>query len=106
MVLLLRHQEVNKEFRESHLLQRAGSLLDACWRPPPSASPHRQLQNGTHAPSSRQDLFCNPKFRFGVPSAKYLQFDGPGGQSTAEGMTNPFPHDYSFEKAGESIFVV
>ena len=69
---------------ETAMLQRAGSLQDSCWRPPPSALPHRPLQNGTHAPSNRQDVFCNPKFRFGVPSPKHLQFEGPGGHSTAE----------------------
>ena len=72
----------------SHLLvlQKAGSLTDPCWRPPPQKpQPAPPTENGVHLLGHTEDLFCNPKFRFGIPSAKFLLFDGPGGSSTAKG---------------------
>ena len=65
-------------------VQKAGSLDDPCWRAPPTSSPARPTENGVHLASHQNDLFCNPNFCFGVPSAKFLEFDGPGGQAMAQ----------------------
>lgn len=88
------------------LMQLAGKLDDPNWRPPPAGvSPQgvllprtllqRPLENGHHSPQDATDPFCNPRFCFGVPSARFLEFEGPGGKSTAKA------YDAAFSEAVE-----
>ena len=80
------------------LLQEAGTKSeDPSWRKRPAhfvsfgsglddtavVTPD-QLPNGpSHMPQDKTQ--ARPWFRFGVPGAKFLSFEGPGGEATAHG---------------------
>lgn len=74
------------------LLQEAGQPGDPCWRPQPAlghAGPDTMSNGNAHdgslANGHGQNGHAPPTFTFGVPSAEFLDFSGPGGPAVAAG---------------------
>lgn len=79
------------------LMQEAGQPGDPCWRPQPAlghAGPDTMSNGNAHdgslANGHGQNGHAPPTFTFGVPSAEFLDFSGPGGPAVAAGYSRLF----------------